>query len=124
MGFALRLFVSSWLVLASGAVVAAEPVLVYVYQESCGACRKFDAEVASIYPKTREGQLLPITKVSLDDWRADKHPFQGCSRSAVVGTPTFLLIQDCTETDRITGYSSDELFWLAVTRMHNSLGAP
>lgn len=123
MGFALRLFVSLLLILVCGAVVAAEPALVYVYQESCGACRKFDAEVASIYPKTQEGQLLPITKVSLDDWRAGKHPFQGCSRSAVVGTPTFLLIQDCTETDRITGYSSDELFWLAVTRMQNALGA-
>ncbi len=100
---------------------AADPVLVYVYQESCGACRKFDAEVGAIYPKTQEGQVLPITKVSLEDWRAGKHAFQGCSRSAVVGTPTFLLIDDCSETDRITGYSSDELFWLAVARMRNSL---
>jgi len=120
----LRFFCCLTLISASAGVFGADPVLVYVYQDSCGACRKFDAEVGSIYPKTGEGQAMPITKVSLDDWRAGKHPFQGCSRSAVVGTPTFLLIQDCTETDRITGYSSDELFWLAVARMKNSLINP
>lgn len=102
----------------------AEDILVYVYQKDCGACMKFDKEVAPLYPNTTEAQRLPMVKVSLEDWQSGQHPFQQCRVGEVFGTPTFVQLHNCAEIDRITGYSSDELFWLGLTRMHNKVAEP
>lgn len=113
-----RLLVFAFL-LASLTTRADDNVLVYVYQADCGACIKFNQEVAGVYPKTREAAWLPMVKVSFEDWRAGNHPYRECATDEVFATPTFVHISACREVDRITGYSSDELFWLAVARMHN-----
>ena len=99
--------------------VYAEDILVYVYQEDCGACMKFDKEIGPIYPRTKEAAQLPMVKVSLEDWRSGDHPYENCQAGDVFGTPTFIQLNDCREVDRITGYSSDELFWLGLRRMNN-----
>lgn len=105
-------------------VYAEQDVLLYIFQASCGACRQFDAEIAAIYPKTAESQHLPMTKISLEQWRAGDHPYRDCRANRVVGTPTFIHLQACNEVDRITGYSSDELFWLAIARMKSQIASP
>jgi len=97
------------------------PVLIYVYSPECGACRQFDGEVGVIYPKTNESLALPMERVLIDDWQARRHQLVGCASAAVIGTPTFLQIQNCQELDRITGYSDAELFWLGLRRMINRL---
>lgn len=102
---------------ATPAVQADE--LLYVYAPDCGACMKFHAEIEGIYDRTRESQQLPLSKVTLDDWQAGKHPLANCDIRPVFGTPTFIQVHECRELDRITGYSSDELFWFALTRMYN-----
>ena len=93
--------------------------LVYVYSPDCGACMKFDKEVGAIYDKTEESTQLPMIKIELGRWQQEDHPLRQCDTKDVFATPTFIHLQDCIEVDRITGYSSDELFWFALERMDN-----
>ena len=97
------------------------PMLIYVYSPECGACRQFDGEVGAIYPKANESLALPMERVLIDDWQAKRHQLVECASAAVIGTPTFLQIQNCRELDRITGYSDAELFWLGHRRMMNRI---
>ena len=113
-----------WLISACLATVAwatadSDVNLVYIYSPTCGACQQFDREVAPIYPKTREAQLLPLRKIDLEAWRSGQTPFTDCSLPAVLGTPTFIQMRGCEEIDRVTGYSDQELFWLSLGRMVN-----
>ena len=97
------------------------PVLIYIYSPECSACRQFDREVGPIYEKTAESLALPMERVLIDDWQADRHQLVECASAEVIGTPTFLQIRDCQELDRITGYSDAELFWLGHRRMMNRI---
>jgi hypothetical protein len=100
-----------------------DAVLVYIYSPSCGACQQFDREVGPIYPKTTEAQTLPMQKIRYEAWRDGTAPFAHCAVSPVLGTPTFIQMRGCEELDRVTGYSDQELFWLALRRMLNRLDA-
>lgn len=93
--------------------------LLYVFAPDCGACNRFDKEVGTIYAKTQEARALPLVKVSFEQWQANQHPFTNCAIGPVLGTPTFIQVAGCKELDRITGYSNDELFWIALKRMEN-----
>ena len=97
------------------------PVLIYIYSPECGACRQFDREVGPIYQKTAESLALPLERVLIDEWPADRHQLVECASAEVIGTPTFLQMRNCQELDRITGYSDAELFWLGHRRMMNRL---
>ncbi|MAB26477.1 MAG: hypothetical protein CL580_02295 [Alteromonadaceae bacterium] len=97
------------------------PVLIYIYTSECYACRQFDREVGPIYSKTDESLTLPLERVLIDDWQANRHQLVECASAEVIGTPTFLQIRNCQELDRITGYSDAELFWLGHRRMINRI---
>ena len=99
------------------------PVLIYIYSPECGACRQFDREVGPIYEKTAESLALPLERVLIDEWQADRHQLVECASTEVIGTPTFLQIRNCQELDRITGYSDAELFWLGHRRMMNRIAS-
>jgi len=105
------------------ALAEEDVVLVYIYSPSCGACQQFDREVGPIYPKTTEAQTLPMQKIRYEAWRDGTAPFAHCAVSQVLGTPTFIQMRGCEELDRVTGYSDQELFWLALRRMLNRLEA-
>ena len=98
-------------------------VLIYIYSPECGACQQFDREVGPIYEKTSESLALPLERVLIDDWQADRYHLVKCASAEVIGTPTFLQIRDCQELDRITGYSDAELFWLGHRRMMNRIAS-
>ena len=97
------------------------PVLIYIHSPECGACRLFDTEVGTIYGKTHASLTLPLERVLIEDWQANRHQLVECASAKVIGTPTFLQIRDCQELDRITGYSDAELFWLGHRRMMNRI---
>lgn len=103
--------------------VASADELLYIHSPDCGACQKWNRDVGAIYPKTTEANLLPLVKVTLEDWQVGHHPFGECDIRPVFGTPTFIQLSQCKEVDRITGYSNDELFWLALNRMTNRVRA-
>ena len=111
-----RLLVTA-LLFCTGAGPALAVELLYVYAPDCPACRKFDAEAGRIYPKTPEARAMPMRRIRLSDWQAGRAPERACAAAPVVGTPTFLLVHDCSELERITGYSTDEGFWMGLARM-------
>jgi len=112
----LIIITAAWMMMSAA---QAETQLLYIFAHGCGACNKFQREVGDIYPKTQESRVLPMVKVEFDRWRAGDSEFNACDINDVFGTPTFILLEDCIEVDRITGYATDELFWLGLTRMVN-----
>jgi thioredoxin-related protein len=110
------LFIS--LILFSLSTVANSTELLYFFDKNCGACQKFDREVGYHYDKTREGNIAPITKVEYHVWREQNpQPYAEVLQKRVIGTPTFVMVHEGKEIDRLTGYSNDELFWLAMQHM-------
>lgn len=101
------------------AQLAPAATLVYVFSPDCGACRSFDREIGPIYPRTDEARVAPMLKIDFAEWPA--HELAACVNSDVFATPTLILMDGCTELDRITGYSSDELFWFGLQRLMNHL---
>ncbi|EED36863.1 conserved hypothetical protein [Luminiphilus syltensis NOR5-1B] len=101
---------------------SSEAQLLLVFSEQCGACQKFESEVGPIYGKTALAEAMPLTKITIEEWREGHHNLPYEELGPVFGTPTFIQIIDGKEVDRITGYTNDELFWLGVARMENRLG--
>ncbi len=104
----------------AGAVLAlvwATPVvaltLVMVEREGCIYCAAWDARVAPIYPKTPEGQAAPLVRVNIRDMHASGLDFA----APVVLTPTFVLMEDGRELDRIEGYPGEDFFWGLLGKM-------
>jgi thioredoxin-related protein len=73
----------------------------------CPWCRKWDREIATVYPITGEGQRAPLRRVSLD------RPSEEARKLSppVFYSPTFVLMEDGREVGRITGYANEEAFW-------------
>lgn len=80
--------------------------LVMVQQPGCAWCQRWDADIGAIYPKTPEGRAAPLRRV---DIRAK--PDDLIYARQVVFTPTFLLVEDGVELDRIEGYPGEDFFW-------------
>ena len=92
---------------------AASTQLIMVEQDDCPYCEKFHHEIRPAYPKTDEGRTAPLRIVMLhDEWPAE---FSTINKATV--TPTFILIEDNREIDRIVGYPGDEYFWFLLGEM-------
>ncbi|MFW8594328.1 thioredoxin family protein [Cribrihabitans neustonicus] len=90
----------------AAAPVRAELELVMVELEGCAWCKRWNAEIAPIYPKTEEGAAAPLRRVDLHDMPA------GLTLAREVrAAPTFLLVEDGVETGRIEGYPGEAFFW-------------
>lgn len=87
--------------------------LVMFERAGCVWCRKWDREVGTIYPKTSEGQRVPLRKASLDQ----RLPPELRLEPPVFYSPTFVLMDAGREVGRITGYQGDEAFWGLLTDM-------
>lgn len=81
--------------------------LVLVSQPGCGHCTAWKNEIGPIYPKTAEGEVLPLREVVLRSAEAKALDLV----QPVTMTPTFLLVDQGRELSRVTGYSGQELFW-------------
>ncbi len=97
--------------ISAGLADAAE--LVMVEEPGCPWCAAWNAEVGPIYPKTAEGQQVPLRRMDI----SDRSPEGFTLATRVVFTPTFLLIEDGEEIDRIEGYPGEELFWWRLSVM-------
>jgi len=102
-GASVVLFVS-----LSFSVHAAE--LLMIEQPYCPYCDQFKEEIGDMYAKTDEGKTAPLLQLQLDEsWPAkyahiEKPDF----------TPTFILVHEGQEVDRIYGYQGDEFFWFLL----------
>lgn len=91
--------------------------LVMVEEPGCVYCAKFNREIAPAYPKTKEGKLAPLRRIQLHDpWPADM-----AGMAPAQFTPTFILVEDGREIDRLAGYPGDEHFWFLLGEMLDKL---
>jgi len=90
---------------ALDAAKAAE--LVMFERAGCPWCQRWNREIAPIYPKTTEGQRVPLRKVDL----GRGVPADLVLDAPVRFTPTFVLVENGREIGRVIGYFDDAVFW-------------
>lgn len=93
--------------------LAAEATLLMVEEPGCMWCARWNSDIAPIYPKTAEGAAAPLRRINLND----PLPADITLDRKVNFTPTFVLLVDGTEQNRIEGYPGDEFFWFLLARM-------
>jgi len=101
------------LALGLAAPACAALQLVMVEREGCVYCAAWDAAVAPIYPKTPEGRVAGLVRVNIRDVQTSGFAFA----APVVFTPTFVLMDEKREIDRIEGYLGEDFFWGFLTQM-------
>ena len=116
MAFVTRLFFAFAAPAMCAAGAPARPLaaeLVMLERPGCVWCRKWNEEIAPIYPKTPESKQAPLRRVDITrPWPADLAAIR-----ADVYTPTFVLVADGREIDRLRGYPGDEFFWALLNEM-------
>jgi hypothetical protein len=93
--------------LAAFAAAAAAAELVMFEHAGCPWCRKFDREIAPVYPKTPEGQRAPLRRVNFAQPLPPDIAFLKVERI----TPVFVLVDGGREIGRIRGYPGEDHFW-------------
>lgn len=86
-------------------VSAAE--LVMFESRGCPWCEAWDEDIGGIYALTDEARIAPLRRVDIDD----PLPEDLAGISAVVYTPTFVLVEGGVEVGRILGYPGEAFFW-------------
>ncbi|SDE40461.1 thioredoxin fold domain-containing protein [Rhodospira trueperi] len=100
-----------------GGSAARAAELVMFESPSCTWCQQWHAEVGPAYAKTDEATRVPLRRVNLHgDWPEDLKDIRG-----VTFTPTFVLVEDGKELDRITGYAGADLFWFQLATLMTAL---
>jgi len=102
-----------WIMLASTVAATADTMLVMVEEKGCIWCARWNEEISHIYPKTEEGQAAPLTRIDIHEPRPKTMTF---ARSLHF-TPTFVLMVDGQEVDRIEGYPGEDFFWGLLGQM-------
>lgn len=85
----------------------AETYLLMAEEAGCIYCARWDREISEIYPLTPEGTAAPLRRFDL----RGEVPGDVQLSSKVRFTPTFVLIRDGVEIDRIEGYPGEDFFW-------------
>lgn len=111
--YAFRSFaVAAALALISGPALAVTN-LVMVERDGCPYCERWNEEIGPIYPKTTEGARAPLVRHNIRDDLPEGMDFA----RRVVFTPTFILLVDGQEVDRLEGYPGEDFFWGLLDRM-------
>ena len=77
----------------------------------------WNEEIGIAYPKTSEGRQAPLRRVDITDaWPQD---LAGIPKERM--TPTFILVADGVEIDRLRGYPGEHFFWPLLTDMLGKL---
>ncbi len=105
----MRLFKVIVLLLATALAIPAfaETRLMMVEEDGCPWCARWNRDVGGEYALTDEGKTAPL-------WRYDIHdavPEGVTFATKPHFTPTFILLVDGTEVNRIEGYPGEGFFW-------------
>ncbi len=106
-------------ILALGTVPRDAPAAELVMFESptCEWCALWLEEIGPVYPKTDEGRVAPLRRVSIHDPR----PADLTGIKAIRYTPTFVLLEDGREVGRIIGYPGEDFFWYLLGELIDEL---
>lgn len=87
--------------------------LVMIERDGCIYCKQWDKEVAPGYPNSSEGRAAPLLRLNV------KGPYpEGLELERIPFiTPTFILVKDGHEVDRIEGYVGAHFFWPLTAEM-------
>ena len=96
-------------VLSPGAM-AADLKLMMVTQPGCAWCARWKKEIGPAWPKTAEAARAPMFE---QDLHADLPEGVTLARPPVY-TPTFILLADGKEVDRVEGYAGRDFFWTMI----------
>jgi hypothetical protein len=88
--------------------------LVMVEAADCGWCRRWHKEIGPAYPTSDEGRQAPL------DRRERGDPVLA-GLGPVIYTPTFILVHDGREVDRLVGYPGVLYFWTELDTMLGKL---
>lgn len=91
----------------------ADTFLYMAEEHGCIWCARWDSEISEIYPKTPEGQAAPLVRFDVNGLPPEDVQFE----RRVHFTPTFILVKDGVETDRIEGYPGEDFFWGLLSMM-------
>ena len=97
--------------LCAGPMVAAE--LIMYGEPGCLYCAKWRQTIGPIYAKTAEGKQAPVEERLVSEGRAGGNGLA----SAIVFSPTFVVMDGGKEIGRFMGYQNDEFFWVALDRL-------
>ena len=90
-----------------------ETRLLMAEEHGCVWCERWNEEISHKYPKTSEGKAAPLQRF---DVHGDPPPDVTFAKR-VHFTPTFILVIDGEEADRIEGYPGEDFFWPLLTMM-------
>lgn len=105
--------------LASSINTSQAAELIMLEQDHCHWCEQWHAEIGPIYPKTNEGKRAPLRQINIHDAMPEDIAHIKPSRF----TPTFILIDNGVEIDRIRGYPGEDFFWGLLEGMIEKLPA-
>jgi len=105
------------LVFLSCAMLAHSAELLMIEEPGCVYCARFNREIGPAYPNTVEGKSAPLIRLQIADPWPDA--FASVRKASV--TPTFILVEDGKEVDRLVGYPGDEHFWFLLSKMLDKL---
>ena len=87
------------------AVAAESAVRLLMFEApGCPHCKRWHAEIGTIYGKSREGVFAPL----------DRLPIADASRLSIADvrySPTFVVVKNGAEIGRVIGYSGPDFFW-------------
>ncbi len=85
----------------------AETRLMMVQEDGCSWCARWNQDVGGEYSLTDEGKLAPLLRYDIHDPVPEGVTFT----TAPHYTPTFILLVDGIEVNRIEGYPGEGFFW-------------
>lgn len=91
--------------------------LVMFEQKGCVWCERWREQIGPVYPKTSEGKIAPLRQVDIDG----EIPGDLAGIPVDRLTPTFVLVENGVEIDRLRGYPGDEFFWFLLDNMLKKL---
>ena len=112
------IFLASIIAISTSAAALADTILIMVEEKGCVWCARWNDEISHIYPKTDEGKAAPLRRIDLHDPLPDDLTF---ARSLHF-TPTFVLMVDGQEENRIEGYPGEDFFWGLLEQMLTAAG--
>ncbi|HIP22003.1 MAG TPA: thioredoxin [Rhodobacteraceae bacterium] len=95
----------------------AETILIMFDDEGCPYCELWKRQIGPVYPKTSESDIAPLMIIDVDD----PLPAGITIDSTPIYTPTFVLVHDGQEVDRLLGYPGEDFFWFLLNRMISKL---
>lgn len=81
--------------------------LIMITSQHCPFCMAWERDIGAIYHKSPYADKLPLTRIEI----GSALPADMQISSDLRGTPTFLILENRVEIDRIVGYSDAAMFW-------------